>query len=76
MPETKRHRTFLSPTTLLPLHFAIMSLPKTTAEDLRHMGITPEAIKAELELRNYKIEGKIVSILCSCWYSNANACPL
>jgi hypothetical protein len=38
-----------------------MSLPETTVDDLRHLGITPEAIKEQIERTGQYVEGDIVS---------------
>ena len=39
-----------------------MSLPEATVDDLRHMGITPEAIKDKIEQSGRRVEGDIVSV--------------
>ena len=39
-----------------------MSLPETTPDDLRRMGITPEAIKDKIEQSGRKVDGDIVRV--------------
>jgi hypothetical protein len=39
-----------------------MSLPEATPNDLRRMGITPEAIREQIERRGQRVNGRTVSV--------------